>query len=1465
MHRFLIPNQYSLWLPLDNPEASNALELAIKSLASEERVLLKKKVFADKTVYTIAVNTLGKHRLIFERVILRPKNETVFVLQGIALYHDYRKALTWTPLNSLSEEALWGSHFEINRHAEIDETTCTEVYFDRQWLLPTVIQTQVLSQVSLPHLVTGPPGSGKTLVSLAFFQELALKHQASGEGLLKLLFISSQPDLNATLKRSWQEWASLSLSEKMPCIHLQFMTFSELVSWRENEEKPRELVHEETLLGLIERHQRSISCPLTAREVLSEFLVSSYVLNDKTIARYCARGINQTGVLPAHKEAIYALYHRVMLDLGDSVYPGLSVVPPCDPSFQFHYAVADEAQSVGIQDLLNVWNVTEGGKILYCGDSYQRGACKISSISLLETCIYMAFGMNLTKTMLVETHRLKPSVASLCNELVLLSNTLNEGITDKTSYSTFSAASTSDVLMSSLSWVETYTDEFRQLGRDAKSAAIVLSPQDIVTAKNYINGSNVFLVSEARGQQFSRVFLYVSSETLKMFIELNQRMQARGILSDSPLKALLHASSKKGTACEATYFEILSDLMVALSRSYGDVWVFCETESKTEQHRLGHILPWLKHRCLGHMKISVIASTQEEWLDVIHQFIQKGARQQALDNLMLHFVLDKRLANQYIALYEERGSVMSVNEGMIWLSDTIRPTLSVKAILEPSEVEMMSSLSSGRASQATSTPSVKVASNKKEKTAVTPSTPACVQKLEAEEGGSDINALMGELLVLGAPSAGKWLCSHSVRGQSVFEHIFADSKAIISLALYLAQEKKEEIFFNALSPYLSHKCLLESSSISFFQLMVLTFINKKIPPVYCSIINRALSVASAAELNASIESSRVPKGASLLFLLLSRGDGVQFTTPALVKKIRAEGLNREIESGPGKGKNLLFFLFYYLAYSWYWNEIKTHFTATGLACTVTQVDDVLKNSTPLLLLCDTNEGRLFLKNNWKYIKAKIPTELFYQPVTGDGPYQGKTPFYLLCSHSDGIRLLIDHWNDLKNTITTERLCQPITRNGPEKGYTPFFLLMVNQLGIQLISVRWTDFNGKITTEMLSNTLREGMFKGFSPLTYLFGTPVGRKLLHDYWLDFRGIISPEMFYQPVVFDIDDKEKTPLYYLCGTPDGVLMIRKHWDTFKAIITAEAVCQPVSTHEYDRGRTSLFLLCAIREGRQFVDDHWEDFFKAIFTSITLHQPVFGTYGELESSIFIKLCASGMGLEILEKHWTHFKKIITKDGLHQTVVQDSEYKGITPLHLLCEHAYGRQLLQHHWVDFKDKITPESLFARVVGKGVRKGVAPICDLVRWDDAFQLLHDNWSDFKNKLTKINLHQPIFYNGFGKETSLFYFICTSPEGRRLLKHHWQDLKDLITRESLSQHTPADVKTIFQYLSEHKEIHDLLTQLMSEQTVTRETCRFFATTTHEACSSVTNGYIDPEMSREATHQTDGGQQNNDAARAAL
>ena len=1228
--QFLIPIDYSSWLPSDNEVASSALKEAINSLSQEANISLKKKVFADKTVYTLAVNTLGKHRLIFERVTLLPSEVPAYVLRGIALYHDYRKALTWTPLVRIDESTLSDSYIKTDGRAAIEESPCTEVYYERQWLEPTVIQLEALLTIELPHLVVGPPGSGKTVFSLAYFQRLALSHQESGSGVLKLLYITAHPELNNVLKRSWSEWASFSLSRHAPPIHLQFMTFAELSGWRES--KPScELFDETSLLQLIERHKKTIRCTLSAKEILAGCLSSSYLLNldmqaGKTFqdSRYCSAGVNQVGIEAAHKEAVYNLYAQVHKALGEQVYPGLSVVPVCSADFQYHYTCVDEAQSVTMQDLLNAWSVTCNGNVLYCGDSYQRGSSKLSSIAQLQPSIYSLYQMNLNKTMLLETHRLKPSVASLCNQLVLLSNHLNKGITDKTSYPEFSAVSSAEKSKHALFWMDDYQEDLQQLSHEATAAAMVIHPDDAVTAKHYIKGSNVFCVNEARGQQFSKVLLYLSSKTLQGFSTVNQAMQDENIDENKDLAVLLHASPQKSRALNGAYFEIISDVMVALSRSYGEVWILCETENLQQRHQLKRILSWLKRQCVALDRIETIAiSSQEEWLLVIHDFINRGALKQAGENIQLHFNVTESVSQEYLTHYQKAGAGLTAAEGMAWfVSMQSRLVLPPVPVVQPNVILPVTCDNDLLPVPATQAHSMNGAGD---------SIPSCIKKIEEEDVLGDITLSVGELLKLDSLKAGKWLCGYPIKGKTLFERIFLDNVSVVRLSIFLADNVNKALFYKAIAPHL-HKMKISDGKTTCFQHMVLALVfGQKIPKSYSPIIYLGLESANSVELNAIIASPRAPKNATLLFLLLCREGGAQFFSEALIKKVSHDALNCPVGDGPHEGKNLLYVLYANTAYSSAWGGLEQRITQAGMTCTVSSAVDKHSNSTPLYALLLSPYGRLFFREKWDFFKSKITTKSLHQAVTGEGAHKGATPFVLLCCTPEGKCIIKDHLNFFKGKVTKECLHQTITGDGPDKGKTPLY--------------------------------------------YLFGSPEGQRLLEAHWDFFQDKITEDSLHQVVTGEGSNQGLMPFFFLCAGLVGRRILEAHWDFFQDKITRDVLHQVVTGEGPNQGLIPFFFLCDSPEGRRLLEAHW-DFFQDKITKDSLHQVVTGEGAEKGKTPFCALCGNPEGRRLLEAHWDFFQDKITKDSLHQVVTGEGPDKGKTPFSFLSESPVLLELIK---------------------------------------------------------------------------------------------------------------------------------------------------------------------------------------------
>ena len=312
-----------------------------------------------------------------------------------------------------------------------------------------------------------------------------------------------------------------------------------------------------------------------------------------------------------------------------------------EDGYKFDLAFVDECQEAGTQQLLNVLSVVKGKQLVYSGDSRQSIQQAVSPTNLLPKLLY-TLGINLTIEQLTKTYRLRPSVAAFYKQLVLLEDRLYEGRRDKTAYSSIvTEGSAKDD--ESLSWIETYNDSYCQLGQNAKNAAIILDEQDRQMARECLGGSaNIFLSDQVHGLEFQNVMVVISRHTLEAFTEISQKMEEKNIASTTELQEYTHLSAQKDSAAHASSILPLSKLMLAISRSQGNVWIYC-AQYDAHYRRLHYFTDWLKAKCSGHAEVTSQKSSREEWLSAIHTFILHQNVSQAQENLMMHLELNQEV------------------------------------------------------------------------------------------------------------------------------------------------------------------------------------------------------------------------------------------------------------------------------------------------------------------------------------------------------------------------------------------------------------------------------------------------------------------------------------------------------------------------------------------------------------------------------------------------------------------------------------------------------------------------------------------------------------------------------------------------------------------------------------------------------------------------------------------------------
>jgi hypothetical protein len=1107
--KFLIPNDYRKMLTEDNPSAKKSIESVLQNLHLQDRYFLKKKKIGVKTVYTLNVNMAGDHRLIFESVQISADNTEAYFLRGIVINHDYHKALRWEPFKIL--EAMPADYMHSEHLYDVDLDLQSEFWHDGCFIIPSDRQRAVVASPTFPKLIMGPPGSGKSLVSLAFLQEQALKHVASdSQQVIQLLYLSKQQILNNQIARAWDDWAKLFLSESDASrVNFECKNFTSLAY--ENTDKV--VVTKDELLAIIERY---IDCcnikynnkqsQLSAQKIFDEFILSSYILNydierqnSFEDSSYKILGIKQISVVISEKEFIYSAYNNLLNKLGNRVYPGITAINL--PYEVYDYTCCDEVQSVSMQDLLHALRVTKQAQIVYCGDSYQRGDLKVSTFSLLAPFLHSMFNITLVCETLEETYRLNPEVAQLCSQVVSLMNYLGEGKAEKSAYSSIKSSALENP--GSVNWLDVLdTSGWDSLGIDANVAAVVLSFPDAEKIRALGWPATILEINQARGLQFSKVLVYLSAETLLRFKSISQSIPQN---VTSTLRVFEHGAKSKDVMQADLGLEILSDLMTALSRSCGDIWVHCE---KCSKHHLGNFIDWFKKNCHGTEIMLGQKSSDVEWFKMIHNLIKNDVTTQALGHLQRHFNLDLVSAQKYLEQFR--------------VDDGFNLPYGLNLSQDKKNIHKETSASSGLPALPQSIASVKciepsgvvtrVLQPSKKKQQNQPSTqtveiPTFIQELEHNKGQiSNVNFLVDSLLQ--ENEAKEWLLYALPNKKTVFESLFSSYKQVIALALYFLNDTKKMRYFTKLiKPFLQNN--ISDGSKSYSQLILESSPSKGNFTIYADFIIELLNAMPLDKIQDS--STDLTKVLYWLFsmpnlLLNNNWDNLK-------KCISANSLNAKITTeGPDKGKTLLY------------------------------------------ALCDDKDGTGLLQKKWKYLKKFFIADSFNQVVTAEGDEKGITPLFCLCGNEQGRTLLESHWDDIKNLLTKEGLNQVVTAEDFNKGKTPLYMLCNYKQGLELLESHWDDIKGLLTQEGLNQVVTaEGLEQGKTPLYMLCGRNHGLTLLEAHWGDIKDLLTQEGLNQFVTAEGPHQGKTLLLWLGNSENHTISLKSftnYYFTIQALL---------------------------------------------------------------------------------------------------------------------------------------------------------------------------------------------------------------------------------------------------------------------------------------------------------------------------
>ncbi len=1261
----------------------NAIRTKIAAL-TEGEAIFKKKRFNTKMVYTVDVNIMGAHRLIFDLVEV-PKGQ-VFVLRKIAFHHAYDKALRWVPFKESTVAKLKKEGYQVQAKDisyQVEEKP-PFIQYKEDWLELTEVQSSVLKNRTFPQLVIGPPGAGKTLLSAAFFQEQALFHQENSQGVLKLLFISHHERLTNEQKGDWNTWAKKNLSLDKAPVFAVFLTFDEFYRWylehREQEEEFERLepiTHDECMDKIEALRPKGVG--LTSEEIFNECLHSSHLLGDDFAkgvsfedSRYKKAGTNQISVEKEHQQMVYELYQKLQRSLNSKgkVFTEFLLIPNSPPGYEYDFIWVDEVQNSPLNSLLNAQKMAKGNRVIFSGDSFQRAEKKVSSLPILEPCLH-EMGIPLVQRTLVRTHRLNPSVAALCEQLILLDTTIRGGLPDDTAYSSFSTFLTNES-DESLSYVEIHDERFHRLGNNAKAAALVLNDtkEEIAEAKKLIGDGNALYVRSAQGIEFTKVFIYLSKDALKRLIPLSEKMKEKGIEPMTELSESKHASSKKGRSKEKSS-EVISDLFVALSRSTGEVWVYLDPSiDKQLKHNLKSFLSWFRAKIHGKSEVIEQISSDEEWLETIHKFYINRNRDLAESNLQSRFKLTKEQAKVYLDYYEENRNIKGTKEFLT----------NIQLLKEQKSNE---STVTKKESTKQRDQKIGVLSHEKEK--------------QSNKTSKETQLTQNQAALVLTDTQNENFKPLSQQWRNYVKKVLNSINNEENLRALLRSPKlKQVMFFHEMENgfcLFSNICASEEKYNSFINNLVK--LSNEIESNEHSLVQNFMELVSSMRERESSGKSYELKLALLCFSIdYEKRNKKSEDCIEKLEKVLSAYLAKNMVTGkaPECGLCRLYriseenhrYITNLIIAQWVHLEkylstqtlIKSPSLPDGLisygfmqdVITYQRFDFILRHieSDKILNALSESLDGLFTNPNFKKIEDKYLTVLIS-----------------LCSSPDGIKIIDQGWDLLSKKITNKVLCCPI-ENDPSKT-TALSILVNSDKGIALVKRRWDFFNDVIDQDSFNEILMAVEKNNFFISSLIED---GIPFVVKSWERIRLSLSEKILMTFFIgsYLSDDSLFFPTAYLLKTDEGVCFINSHWSDFFKDVFCSAFFNELPDNRYRSKNNDLILyLFETSGGINVVRAQW-DFFKHILDREEIGRNVLKETEPFRKSIFQCLCTQQEGIMLISEHWGFFSQMMDYDLLNDTFTSSDHSSHETAITMLCRREISVRLINDNWRFFSSKI-----------------------------------------------------------------------------------------------------------------------------------------------------------------------------------
>jgi ankyrin repeat protein len=526
-------------------------------------------------------------------------------------------------------------------------------FYDDKWIVLNDKQTQLLDIVAnkgLPIIVTGAPGSGKTMLTL---MSTGLSTDAEN-----VLFFPPSDDLLDDVQRQFNSSECSKVMSKEKKEKILFGNSKTLLSKYFSEDKIvdekthcqnwiiRQLEVKKDLKEFIFDLSTSPEC---INKIFSELrIISGFYYPDKDKDNYINN--DQISLFPKeYREFMWELYDKYVTHLEENKLAHPDFTPlPIDPNEDI-IIIIDECQQLSLMRIKNLIEKARGRVFIAINPDQNCNDDNISKLEFVKKTINLLLKKMLIKKnvevfQLPYTYRLPENVLEAANIILLLTRFIYQGRTADGQQNEIASILCDQDIPGIVNWFNPSQVSLENLQKLTARAdcAVVTLPEFVEEAKRELNTDNVFTPDQIVGLQFPYIISYKyfsGKQHYEMLKEISK------LISETPDDVILGGNKTNRTKDHSKKSDAFwSRLYVLVSRAsqsvifYDDIPDLSNENKRKQENVLFHLYRFLVEHTATEEKIDLnnikldASTSKEAWLNLIKKYLAQGRIELAKNN-----------------------------------------------------------------------------------------------------------------------------------------------------------------------------------------------------------------------------------------------------------------------------------------------------------------------------------------------------------------------------------------------------------------------------------------------------------------------------------------------------------------------------------------------------------------------------------------------------------------------------------------------------------------------------------------------------------------------------------------------------------------------------------------------------------------------------------------------------------------